>query len=74
MKYNKNYCENLYKEYKELDAEIGPIIQDYVPGKKLIIKDISSEDLEKLGKIKKELTTKCRSYLESEKLFEIENG
>jgi len=73
MRYNKSYCENLYKEYKKLSVEIGPVLQDYVPPKKLILGDDPSDGLKKFSKIKKELTTKCRAYLGPEKLFEIEN-
>lgn len=74
MEDQKEYCENLYKEYKELLPKTKFHAERLVPGKKLTPKYIKPEDLMKRHEIQKELAKKCKSYLDLKphEWFEIE--
>ena len=76
----KQYCENLYQEYRKLEAEVkGAFLsQEYISGKDLSAgKPLPTENIEKrYMEVKKELTEKCKSdlVLKPDEWFEIEKG
>lgn len=75
MSDKKTRCEELYKEYLELDQKTRIVVQNYVPGKKMIPQHIDPEELLKREELRMQLLD-CRDVLslDSEELFELENG
>ncbi len=74
MQNQKQYCENLYKEYKELLSNTQLHAEFVIPGKELNPQYIKPEDLIKCHEVQKELVKKCKPFLDlnPEEWFEIE--
>jgi len=63
MENKKEYCQNLYKEWKKLKKKTSEIKKISIFGEPKDSSYISSEEREKLDKIKQELISKCQKYL-----------
>ena len=72
MRKNKNDYENLYEEYKELEAKTNLVTHNKIPGKKVNFKYIKTEDIERFTEIQKELIENYRDDLKLEDKIEIE--
>jgi hypothetical protein len=75
MNRQKEYCENLYKEYKELRPKTCMKTMDHIPGKTFDnIPCIKPEDLTRRKDVAKEIREKCKESLglKPEKWAEIE--
>jgi len=65
MENKKQYCGNLYQEYKKLLPKSKMDAYDLSPSGKINhpIPFIKSEDMVRIKKVKKELVGKCKSFL-----------
>jgi len=66
MKNKKEYCENLYEEYKELKNKIDYAfeLRDYHSDKKMDERPLPKKtDMKRLVEAKKELQEKCKLCL-----------
>ncbi|MEK7644930.1 MAG: hypothetical protein AAB391_01205 [Patescibacteria group bacterium] len=75
MSDKKTRCEELYKEYLELDQKTRIIVGNYVSGKKMTPQHIDPEELLKREELRMQLLD-CRGVLDlsDDQLFELENG
>jgi hypothetical protein len=74
MNKQKEYCENLYKEYKELRPKTCIRTCSRIPGKDYNCNSVVPKDLARKKDIVKEMREKCKESLglKPEKWAEIE--
>lgn len=70
MEKQKEYCENLYNKYKELE-EKKVLLQDYIRGEDMK-ETLSPEEKIELDEIKRKLKDECLEFLSPQEKFEIE--
>jgi len=74
MENEKEYCEKLYREYKELKKRIDYTVElrDYHPGEKMEARPpISEEDNRRFPELKKKLREKCLEFFSEDILSEL---
>ena len=76
MEKQKEYCENLYRKYRELEVKTNMKDETISSGKEFNPPHIKSEDLLQRKKIVQEIKEKCKKFLDlkPEKWFEIEKN
>lgn len=70
MENKKEYCENLYKKYKEINKSEKMKAYNVKTGKGVIVADISLTEMEELSKRKEELK-KSLEFLSDNQLIEL---
>ena len=74
----KQACEELYREYKELEEKTKLRSRPHQPGKSIAPQTITTEEILRKEGLRKTLVEQCHDFLEEklnpDELFEIENG
>ncbi len=71
MENKKEYCDNLYRKYKELREKTKIEVQDYIVGEKMKVQSLPPmECFDQLDRVSKEIT-KCFNSFPEEVLFEL---